>query len=117
MGAAPGETYKENTVIDPDTFFDNLIGVTKEINTPAHKVRFWAAPQQVPYIETKPLHKSQFVVQRNEDGSAIFQIEVVLNYELEKDLLGFGEGVRVLSPRYLVNKMSKRLDQASQLYK
>ena len=117
MGAAPGETYKENTVINPDTFFDNLIGVTKEINTPAHRVRFWAAPGQVPYIETKPLHKSQFVVQRNEDGSAIFQIEVVLNYELEKDLLGFGEGVRVLSPRYLVNKMSKRLYQASQLYK
>ncbi len=116
MGAAPGETYKENTVIDPDTFFDNLIGVTKEINTPAHRVRFWAAPGQVPDIETKPLHKSQFVVQRNEDGSAIFQIEVVLNYELEKDLLGFGEGVRVLSPRLLVHNMSKRLTQAARNY-
>ena len=81
-----------------------------------YKVRFWAAPEQVPYIETKPLHKSQFVVQRNEDGSAIFQIEVVLNYELEKDLLGFGEGVRVLSPRLLVHNMSKRLTQAARNY-
>jgi predicted DNA-binding transcriptional regulator YafY len=116
MGAAPGETYLENTIIDPDTFFDNMIGVTKEIDTPAHKVRFWAAPQQVPYIETKPLHKSQFVVERNEDGSAIFQMEVVLNYELEKDLLGFGEGVRVLSPRLLVHNMSKRLTQAARNY-
>lgn len=116
MGAAPGEEYQENTVIDPDTFFDNLIGVTKNINDKAHKVRFWAAPGQVPYIETKPLHKSQFVVQRNEDGSAIFQMEVVLNYELEKDLLGFGEGVRVLSPRLLVHNMSKRLTQAARNY-
>ena len=116
MGAAPGEEYQENTVIDPDTFFDNLIGVTKNINDKAHKVRFWAAPDQVPYIETKPLHKSQFVVQRNEDGSAIFQMEVVLNYELEKDLLGFGEGVRVLSPRLLVHNMSKRLTQAARNY-
>ena len=116
MGAAPGEDYQENTAIDPDTFFDNLIGVTKNINDKAHKVRFWAAPGQVPYIETKPLHKSQFVVQRNEDGSAIFQMEVVLNYELEKDLLGFGEGVKVLAPRQLVHNMSKRLTQAARNY-
>ena len=117
MGAAPGETYQENNIIDPDTFFDNLIGVTKNINDKAHKVRFWAAPEQVPYIETKPLHKSQFVVQRNEDGSAIFQIEVVLNYELEKDLLGFGEGVQVLSPKRLVHNMSTRLRKAAELYR
>ena len=117
MGAAPGEVYQENTVIDPDTFFDNLIGVTKNISDRAHKVRFWAAPGQVPYIETKPLHKSQFVVQRNEDGSAIFQMEVVLNYELEKDLLGFGEGVKVLAPRHLVHNMSKRLRQAAENYR
>ena len=116
MGAAPGETYVENTVVDQDTFFDNVIGVTKEIDSKASKVRFWAAPGQVPYIETKPLHKSQFVVQRNEDGSAIFQMEVVLNFELEKDLLGFGEGVRVLSPRLLVHNISKRLTQAARNY-
>ena len=116
IGAASGEIYQENKAIDPDTFFDNLIGVTKNINDKAHTIRFWAAPEQVPYIETKPLHKSQFVVERNEDGSAIFQMEVVLNYELEKDLLGFGEGVKVLSPRILVHNMSKRLRQASQNY-
>ncbi|MBR5300310.1 MAG: WYL domain-containing protein, partial [Bacteroidales bacterium] len=117
MGNAPGEEYQENKCVNPDTFFDNLIGVTKNINDKAHRVRFWAAPAQVPYIETKPLHKSQFVVQRNEDGSAIFQMEVVLNYELEKDLLGFGEGVKVLSPRLLVHNMSRRLRQAAENYR
>lgn len=116
MGAAHGEVYQESKAIDPDTFFDNLIGVTKNINDKAHTIRFWAAPEQVPYIETKPLHKSQFVVQRDEDGSAIFQMEVVLNYELEKDLLGFGEGIKVLSPKCLVNNMSRRLRKASQYY-
>lgn len=117
MGTALGETYVENTVVDQDTFFDNVIGVTKGINSKASKVCFWAAPAQVPYIETKPLHKSQFVVQRNEDGSAIFQIEVVQNYELQKDLLGFGESVKVLSPRDLVQKMAKRLSQAAANYR
>ena len=116
MGAAPGEVYQESKAIDPDTFFDNLIGVTKNINDKAHTIRFFFFFEQVPYIETKPLHKSQFVVQRDEDGSAIFQMEVVLNYELEKDLLGFGEGIKVLSPKCLVNNMSRRLRKASQYY-
>lgn len=117
IGDAPGERYLENPDINPNTFFDNIIGVTKNINDKAYCVRFWAAPEQVPYIETKPLHKSQFVVERNEDGSAIFQMEVVLNYELEKDLLGFGEGVQVLAPRFLVHKMGKRLRQAAERYR
>jgi predicted DNA-binding transcriptional regulator YafY len=44
-------------------------------------------------------------------------MEVVLNYELEKDLLGFGEGVKVLSPRLLVHNMSRRLRQAADNYR
>ena len=41
---------------------------------------------------------------------------VVLNYELEKDLLGFGEGVKVLAPRQLVHNMSKRLRQTDEKF-
>ena len=109
-------SFKNVAVWKEDQNIDLWVELEVEINDKAHKVRFWAAPGQVPYIETKPLHKSQFVVERNEDGSAIFQMEVVLNYELEKDLLGFGEGVKVLSPRLLVHNMSTRLRKASQNY-
>ncbi|WP_289764398.1 WYL domain-containing protein [uncultured Duncaniella sp.] len=116
IGEASGEVYRENTMIDQDEFFDNLIGVTKNVSDKVHNVRFWANSEQVPYIETKPLHKSQFVVQRNEDGSAIFQMEVILNYELEKELLGFGEGIKVLAPRDLAHKMSMRLRKAAENY-
>mgnify|MGYP003318175880 CR=1 FL=1 len=103
--------------IDPETFFANMIGVTKDINDKAQIVRCWAKPEHVPYIITKPLHSSQFVVQRNEDGSAIFQMEVVLNFELEKDLLGFGDAVHVLSPKSLVESISSRLKEASERYR
>ena len=79
-------------------------------------VRFWAEPNQVPYIETKPFHSSQMVLERNEDGSAIFQITVCLNYELEKSLLEFAEGIKVLSPKSLVASISKRYCKAKSLY-
>ena len=114
---APNEIYIDNNSIDPETFFANMIGVTKDINDRPQMVRFWAKPEHVPYIETKPLHSTQFVVQRNEDGSAIFQMEVILNFELEKDLLAFGDAVQVLSPKVLVDNMSSRLKEAYERYR
>ena len=93
------------------------MGVTKDVNDKPQVVRFWAKPEHVPYIITKPLHSSQFIVQRNEDESAIFQMEVVLNLELEKDLLGFGDAVHVLAPKVLVNSISNRLKEAYERYR
>ena len=69
-----------------------------------------------PYIRTKPLHKSQIVVEIDEDGNGIFQMEVILNYELEKELLGFGEGIEVLAPKTLVDSIGKRIKAAASLY-
>ena len=45
------------------------------------------------------------------------QMEVVLNLELEKDLLGFGDAVHVLAPKVLVNSMSNRLKEAYERYR
>lgn len=114
--APEGSNYIEDPNFDPKTWFDDMVGVTKGPGDRAQKVWVKAMPEQVPYIETKPLHTSQMVVERCEDGSAIFQIEVVLNYELEKDLLGFGERIQVLKPRILVRHMKERLAKAAELY-
>lgn len=73
-------------------------------------------PRQVPYIRTKPLHKSQMVVGIDEEGNGIFQMDVILNYELEKDLLGFGESIRVLSPKPLRDSIARRLKAAAKNY-
>jgi len=102
---------------NPETYFNDLIGVTKDRTMKPQKVRFRADAWQVPYIRTKPLHKSQMVVDVDEDGNAIFQIEVILNYELEKDLLGFGESIEVLSPKSLRDSIKKRLKEAVGKYK
>lgn len=115
---APGEMFIEDKKFDPEIFFKDMIGVTKIPGTMDREteVRFWADEQQVPYIETKPLHRSQMVLERNEDGSALFQLTVCLNYELEKSLLEFGEGVKVLSPKSLVSRLRSRLQAACRLY-
>jgi hypothetical protein len=114
---AKEESYRENTVFDPVTFFDDLVGVTKNTGSRAEVVRFWVDRLNAPYVETKPLHKSQRVVERQKDGSIVFEIEVVINQELRREICGFAEGIRVLSPPVLVRQMASKFQQANDLYR
>ena len=114
---AKEESYRENTVFDPVTFFDDLVGVTKNTGSRAEVVRFWVDRLNAPYVETKPLHKSQRVVERQKDGAIVFEIEVVINQELRREICGFAEGIRVLSPPMLVQQMASKFQQANDLYR
>ena len=101
------EKFHADPSFDPDLYFENIVGVTKN-SEPVQLVRFWASAEEAPYIQTKPIHKSQELVQQNEDGSAIFQVRVIVNNELIRDLMGYAEGVCVLSPRSLVRTIQKK---------
>lgn len=104
---ANGCPFYEDPTFDPETFFDDFVGVTK-MKTPVEEVRFWAAPIFASYILTKPIHTSQQVLEQRKDGSMIFQIKVIVNHELERDLMAYGDSVRVLSPASLVKTMHDR---------
>ncbi|WP_202618100.1 hypothetical protein [Arcticibacter tournemirensis] len=47
----------------------------------------------------------------------IFRIRVILNFELERELLGFGSRMRVLGPRILVKQIKKHLYETLESYK
>ena len=114
----PDGAFIEDSQFDPDTWFEDIVGVTKRpgLTGKKERVRFLASKDWAPYIETKPIHKSQFVAERREDGSVIFQLDVIPNFELEKVLLEYGDGVRVLSPEHFVSQIKKRIIQAAKLY-
>ena len=114
--APKGERYLKDKTFSPKTFFRDMIGVTRIPDSPVEHVTFLAMPSDAPYIRTKPLHQSQQEVQVMEDGSVLFSIDVILNHELERDLLGFGEGITVLSPESLVEKLRKRLSESMENY-
>ena len=114
--APAGERYLKDKGFSPKTYFKDMIGVTRSPDSPVEHVTFLASPPEVPYIKTKPLHQSQREEETLEDGSAVFSIDVILNHELERDLLGYGEGVTVLSPASLVEKLRKRLSDSMESY-
>ena len=114
---APDVPYQDNPHFDPEHFFDDVIGVTKNINDKPRQVKFWTNREQSKYVMTKPLHPSQQLIERNtEDGSCIFQIEVVLNLELYSVLMSYGPGLRVMSPPSVMAHMRDLLRQAADAY-
>ena len=89
--------YIPNTQIDFSHYFDNVVGVSVNEGD-VQTIKILLYKEQAPYTISKPIHKSQEVIEEREDGSAIITIKVIPNYELFQLLLSFGERVKVLSP-------------------
>lgn len=83
---------------DADTFYADVIGVTVNQGERASVVMLWVDKLNATYALTKPLHHSQIIERENEDGSIVVIINVKLNFELERLILGFGEAIAVLQP-------------------
>lgn len=109
------ELYVEHTGVSWERYFSDTIGVTKSERDRAFKVVLQFDKDNAPYVLTKPLHHSQQLLSDTEDG-IIIRIDVVLNFELEKEILAFGECVKVLSPRNLKARIERRLTKACQQY-
>lgn len=109
------EPYKEYQGVDFDRYFEDTLGVTKTEQDRAQKVILWVNPYHAPYVKTKPIHSSQEIIEENEKGIKI-RLDVVLNFELEREILGFGEAIKVISPRHLQRQIAKRVEKMHQHY-
>ena len=111
----PDELYRINKKFDPHSYFRDIVGVTRNAaDTPTHIV-FHANHKQAPYIKTKPIHGSQQVVETRHDG-IVFSIDVIPNFELEREFLGFGEGLKILSPANFIRLFKKKTNLLYNLY-
>jgi hypothetical protein len=98
------------------SFFNDVVGVTKSQGQQPTEVVFEANADASPYIITKPLHSSQRVLETTEGGYTVFCINVVLNFELERELMGFGATIKVLKPTFLVRRFASQTKKMAELY-
>ena len=101
--------------LDMKKYYDVAIGVTVNPNLKTETVKLFVERKMAPYVETKPLHHSQQTIERNQYGIVI-SLQVQHNFELEKDILGFGEQMQVLAPERLKRSIYKRLNHAIDNY-
>lgn len=103
---AEDELYFKDEKFDLEEYLSPVIGVTVP-NVPFERVVFTCHSKDAQYIITKPIHHSQTY---KSIGEGIFQFElrIKVNFELEKELLSFGEQIKVISPLFLKESLDKR---------
>ncbi|WP_306642368.1 helix-turn-helix transcriptional regulator [Sanyastnella coralliicola] len=101
--------------MDWEEFFFDMIGVTKTEGSEIQEVELEFSKEQAPYIKTKPLHPTQRSTTQD-NGVLNVKLSVIVNYELEMKLLAYGEKVRVVSPKSLVESIKERLKKAVAQY-
>ena len=111
----PKESFKMQKGFDPYTYFKDIIGVTRNMAEKPTHIVFKASHLHAPYIKTKPLHSSQQLLESHKDGM-VFSIDVIPNFELEKELLSFGEGIQLLEPSHMVRLFKKKTARLYALY-
>lgn len=99
-----------------ESFYKNVVGVTVNTGVQPRRIELWIDRINAPYVITKPLHNSQRLIRQNEDGSVIIHLFLIQNYEFERLLLGFGNGLEVLRPENLRIRMKKILGEAISRY-
>lgn len=110
-------SFKKCVDFDPAHYFDDTIGVTRLIGDKPRRVVIKIDRNQAPYVESKPFHKSQKVEQRFRDGSIQISLKVVINYELERLILGYGGHAEVIAPPEFRNKVAESVRIAASHYK
>ena len=108
--------YITNKSIDFNEYFEDIIGVTFNNEWKVESVVIKVSKELLPYIKTKPIHGSQKL---KEQGSthALISLDLIPNYELESLILSYGEGVEVLNPKPLRDKIKKRIELTFSNYK
>ncbi len=96
-------------------FFEDVVGVSVNVGGETQEVKLFINHPNAPYVLTKPIHHSQQLVEKNDQG-IIISLQVQLNFELEREILGFGDSIKVISPSQLRSRIKERLTHAIDLY-
>lgn len=100
--------FVENELIDWQDYFSDMIGVSRGEGAELENVVLHFNQLTGKYMENKSLHETQKHKWINSDILEL-KINVILNYELERLILSYGESVQVVEPQHLKDKIKLRL--------
>ena len=101
--------YIDNS-INLDEYFEDIVGVSNDLSTESVIVKIELSANIIPYIQSKPVHGSQFL------KGNILTLDVKINYELQSLILSYGENMKVLEPEILVDIIRNRVNKIKNLY-
>jgi len=108
--------YRPNESVDFSELFDDIVGISIDNSAKIQNIILEVSNVIMPYIETKPLHGSQKIQEKNEKHS-IITLELIPNYELEALILSYGDNIQVVEPIQLRGKIAERVSNLFEQYK
>ncbi|MCP9770057.1 WYL domain-containing protein [Lacihabitans sp. LS3-19] len=99
-----------NENLNSEDYYKNVFGVTVSHNLRPIIIKLFVNKNHAPYVLTKPLHHSQVLEEERDDG-IIISLKVQHNFEIEREILGFGEGMVILEPIKLKEILKKRISK------
>jgi predicted DNA-binding transcriptional regulator YafY len=109
--------FVENDLFDPETYFNNLIGVTMPEGELVQPIEIKVTANQAPYIKTKPIHHTQEIIKEYAKGDILIRLYLISNYELRSVILSFGCDLEVIKPLALRESLREVLQKAVICYK
>jgi len=107
--------YLPNRTVDFNEYFEDIVGVSLNNRVSIENVVLKVSQELWPYIRTKPIHGSQKLHSQNR-LYAVITLDLIPNYELESIIMSYGEGVEVISPKSLREKIKDRLQATASKY-
>jgi len=125
-----GNWCDDNPFIDDskiEEIYKDIVGITIPDNPSIEEILFWISDRDYKYVTTKPIHSSQTTVPDEEsiilrerynipEGGAFIRIKCMINYELKRELIGYGKGLVLLTPEYLNKEIQEHLAEMCSLY-
>jgi predicted DNA-binding transcriptional regulator YafY len=105
-----------NEKFNGDDYYKNTIGVTVLDQKHIQRIILKIDSSNAPYVTTKPFHNTQEIISVQQDGSITVQLQVHINFELERLILGFGDSIEVIEPSLLRKRIRKKLEAAANKY-
>lgn len=110
------EKFIYDKEFDPAGWFRDCYGIVRDPDVPVEKVVIRAFGKEVYYMRDLPYHVSQREIAAGEDYSD-FELNLRPTEDFYTPLLSRGTAVKVLSPKWLADEISRIHRKASELYK
>ncbi|KOY86116.1 hypothetical protein AD998_08125 [bacterium 336/3] len=107
--------YPEKLGFEPDRYYDNCFGITRLSEEKTEEITLSFDPFTGNYLKTKPLHSTQEILIDTEQEFRI-RLELIINRDLVMELLSFGDSLKVVSPKRLVDEMKNLLKATLEKY-
>jgi predicted DNA-binding transcriptional regulator YafY len=101
--------YPNNDTWNFEEFFEDVVGVSVNKNVEPVKILLQINKSLWPYIESKPIHGSQKVKEKNNEN-VIIELTLQINYELTSVIFAFGEDIKVLAPEELKTSIKNKAE-------